>query len=61
MGISYAEAEGIKIGMPAEVQSNLEPLLTPLGTGIAGLGGFLRASAGPDRQPDLYFRRLGAL
>jgi type IV pilus assembly protein PilM len=31
MGISYAEAEGIKIGMPAEVQSNLEPLLTPLG------------------------------
>jgi type IV pilus assembly protein PilM len=31
MGISYAEAEGIKIGMPAEVQANLEPLLTPLG------------------------------
>ena len=31
MGISYAEAEGIKVGMPAEVQSNLEPLLTPLG------------------------------
>src|SRR5579872_2981134 len=31
MGISYAEAEGIKVGMPAEVQSNLEQLLTPLG------------------------------
>ncbi|MDB6066784.1 MAG: Type pilus assembly protein PilM [Pedosphaera sp.] len=31
MGISYAEAEGIKVGMPSEVQSNLEPLLTPLG------------------------------
>ncbi len=31
MSISYAEAEGIKIGMPGEVQSNLEPLLTPLG------------------------------
>lgn len=31
MGISYAEAEGIKIGMPAEVQANLEPLLMPLG------------------------------
>jgi type IV pilus assembly protein PilM len=31
MGISYAEAEGIKIGMAAEVQANLEPLLTPLG------------------------------
>ena len=31
MGISYAEAEGIKIGMPAEVEANLEPLLTPLG------------------------------
>ena len=31
IGISYAEAEGIKVGMPAEVQANLEPLLTPLG------------------------------
>jgi type IV pilus assembly protein PilM len=31
MGISYAEAEGIKVGMPAEVQTSLEPLLTPLG------------------------------
>jgi type IV pilus assembly protein PilM len=31
MGISYAEAEGIKVGMPAEVQANLEPLLSPLG------------------------------
>ncbi len=30
MGISYAEAEGIKVGMAAEVQANLEPLLTPL-------------------------------
>ena len=31
MGISYAEAENIKVGMPAEVQSNLEPLINPLG------------------------------
>jgi type IV pilus assembly protein PilM len=31
MNITYAEAEGIKVGMPAEVQSNLEPLLSPLG------------------------------
>jgi type IV pilus assembly protein PilM len=31
MGISYAEAEGIKVGMAGEVQSNLEPLLVPLG------------------------------
>lgn len=31
MNISYAEAEGIKVGMPSEVQSTLEPLLTPLG------------------------------
>lgn len=30
-GITYAEAEGIKIGLPAEVQSDLEPLLIPLG------------------------------
>lgn len=31
MSISYAEAEGIKIGMPAEVQPALEGLLSPLG------------------------------
>jgi type IV pilus assembly protein PilM len=31
MNISYAEAEGIKIGMAGEVQSLLESLLTPLG------------------------------
>jgi type IV pilus assembly protein PilM len=31
MNISYAEAEGIKIGMANEVQTDLESLLTPLG------------------------------
>lgn len=31
MNISYGEAEGIKIGMPEEVQANLEPLVLPLG------------------------------
>jgi type IV pilus assembly protein PilM len=31
MGISYAEAEGIKVGLPAEVQATLEALLQPLG------------------------------
>src|SRR5882724_8969534 len=31
MKISYAEAEGIKLGMPAEVQSHLEITLIPLG------------------------------
>ena len=31
MGISYAEAEGIKVGMAAEVQSHLEPVITTLG------------------------------
>lgn len=31
LGISYAEAESIKVGMAAEVQANLEPLLLPLG------------------------------
>ncbi len=31
MQISYAEAEGIKIGMAAEVQGSLEPLLASLG------------------------------
>jgi type IV pilus assembly protein PilM len=31
MNISYAEAEGIKIGMPTEVQSVLEGLMMPLG------------------------------
>ena len=31
LGISYAEAEGIKVGMANEVQPTLESLLTPLG------------------------------
>lgn len=31
MNISYAEAEGIKVGMAAEVQAVLESLLAPLG------------------------------
>ena len=31
MNISYAEAEGIKVGMPGEVQSTLESVLMPLG------------------------------
>jgi len=31
MGISYAEAEGIKVGMASEVQAVLESLLSPLG------------------------------
>jgi type IV pilus assembly protein PilM len=31
MGISYAEAEGIKIGMPKEVETHLQPLIAPLG------------------------------
>ncbi len=31
MNITYAEAEGIKVGMPGEVQSALETLLLPLG------------------------------
>jgi type IV pilus assembly protein PilM len=31
LSISYAEADGIKVGMPAEVQAPLESLLLPLG------------------------------
>jgi type IV pilus assembly protein PilM len=31
LSISYQEAEGIKVGMPGEVQQNLEPILHPLG------------------------------
>ena len=31
LNISYAEAEGIKVGMPSEVQSQLESLVLPLG------------------------------
>jgi type IV pilus assembly protein PilM len=31
MNISYAEAEGIKIGMPTEVQAHLDSLIVPLG------------------------------
>jgi type IV pilus assembly protein PilM len=31
MSISYAEAEGIKIGMPQDVEVHLQPLVAPLG------------------------------
>jgi type IV pilus assembly protein PilM len=31
LGISYAEAEGIKVGMATEVQSSLEPLVQTMG------------------------------
>jgi type IV pilus assembly protein PilM len=31
LGVSYAEAEGIKVGMPAEVQTQLQALVLPLG------------------------------
>lgn len=31
MGISYAEGEGIKVGMAEEVQAIMQPLLSPLG------------------------------
>lgn len=31
MNVSYAEAEGIKIGMPVEIQPQLEALVAPLG------------------------------
>jgi type IV pilus assembly protein PilM len=31
LNISYAEAEGIKVGMPGEVQIHLDSLVTPLG------------------------------
>jgi type IV pilus assembly protein PilM len=31
LAISYAEAEGIKVGMPQEVESHLEATLSPLG------------------------------
>ncbi len=31
MNVGYAEAEGIKLGMPTEVQSQLEALMMPLG------------------------------
>jgi type IV pilus assembly protein PilM len=31
MNVSYAEAEGIKMGMPQEVEVHLQPLVAPLG------------------------------
>lgn len=31
LSTNYQEAEGIKVGMPAEVQQNLEPMIQPLG------------------------------
>jgi len=37
LNINYAEAEGIKLGMPHEVQSALESLVTPLGRELRAL------------------------
>ena len=31
LGVSNAEAEGIKVGMPQEIEATIQPLLTPLG------------------------------
>jgi Tfp pilus assembly PilM family ATPase len=31
MSITYAEAEGIKVGMPQEVEAHLQPLVSALG------------------------------
>jgi len=48
MGIGYAEAEGIKVGMPQEVQPNLETLVTPLGRELRALIDFFEHQQ--DRQ-----------
>lgn len=37
LGISYSEAEGIKVGMPAEVRNKLEPLVSLLGRELRAL------------------------
>ena len=42
LSISYAEAEGIKVGMPTEVQTHLESLLLPLGRELRGRRPHLR-------------------
>jgi hypothetical protein len=42
MSISYAEAEGITIGMPQEVQSAMEPLLSTLGRELRASIDFFR-------------------
>ena len=44
MGIGYAEAEGIKVGMAGEVASNLEPLIAPLGRELRASIDFLNTS-----------------
>ena len=48
LGISYAEAEGIKVGMPQEVQASLEALVSPLGRELRALIDFFEHQQ--DRQ-----------
>lgn len=48
LGISYAEAEGIKIGVPHEVQATLEALVSPLGRELRALIDFFEHQQ--DRQ-----------
>lgn len=53
LGTTYAEAEGIKIGMPQEVQSSLEPLVSPLGRELRALIDFFEHQH--DRQVGQVF------
>jgi len=53
LGISYAEAEGIKVGMPQEVQPTLETLVTPLGRELRALIDFFEHQQ--DRQVGQVF------
>lgn len=53
LGTSYAEAEGIKIGMPQEVQSSLELLVSPLGRELRALIDFFEHQQ--DRQVGQVF------
>ena len=51
LNVSYAEAEGIKIGMPTEVQAQLESLVLPLGRELrASIDFFEHQQDRPDTQ-----------
>lgn len=70
LGITYQEAENIKVGMPNEVVQNLEPLIHPLGTELRASINFFEnqhdkavskvyLSGGPSRS-DLLVQTLQA-
>ena len=61
MNVSYAEAEGIKIGMPQEVEVHLQPLVSPLGRELRASIDFFEHQREATVEQNSGLRRRGPL